>query len=430
MPLTDFYVQPASMLTGLGAISQGVEAMIQKEERQKEQAMTSGLMDVMQSQNPDLVFDFISENPEAINIADKMAGFVSDITKQDKVATAKRILAGESPAEAMTEHAETITREGGDPTQTIETARQSAADPEYGRRQAKIMLALYDPEAYRSLMTAEAPTTIEEPKVGAQEILEDGTIIQSTAKGPVVYDPTGEKVTGQAAADAVKRARAEKVSNLRLAAGGKKRATLEAEEELKAKVEAGVVSAKAAATASVSAFNRLEKINTSINNIDEAIRLVDEGAATGAIYGRLPSIRAASVKLDNLQGRLGLDVVGNTTFGALSEAELKFALDVALPKKLKGPELKNWLIEKKNAQEKLADYVEAAAIFLGTPGNTMKGWIERQREKRTEIPADGEETREAAGIASEAPTITNQGQYDILPSGSTFYEDGKLYRKP
>jgi hypothetical protein len=227
--------------------------------------------------------------------------------------------------------------------------------------------------------------------VGSQEILEDGTVIQSTNKGVRVFGPEGNRLLGKDAADAIKAGRAEKVSNIRKAAGEKKTATLEAEEELKAKVEAGVISAKEAAKISVQAFERLEKLNIAINNYEEAINLVDEGAQTGAIFSKLPSLRTASVKLDNLQGRLGLDVIGNTTFGALSESELKFALDTALPKKLKGEELKAWLRDKKQTQERLADYIESAAIFLGTPGNTVSGWIQKQRDKRGQVGTTGQE---------------------------------------
>jgi hypothetical protein len=257
-----------------------------------------------------------------------------------------------------------------------------AADPEKGAQYISSGLrAMVDPKGFAK---ATAPGFEDDVSVGAQEILEDGTIIQSTAKGPVVYSPTGEKLKGKAAADAIKTARAEKVSNLREAAGAKKTASLEAEQDLKAKVEAGVISAKEAAKISVKAFDRLEKINMNIDNLNEGIQLIEDGAETGVVRSKLPSVRKNSIKLDNLQGRLGLDVLHSTTFGALSAAELKFALSTALPMKLEGEELKEWMIQKRDAQEKLSDYIEAAAIYLGTPGNTVAGWMKQQRAKRTQ----------------------------------------------
>ena len=127
------------------------------------------------------------------------------------------------------------------------------------------------------------------------------------------------------------------------------------------------------------AFDKLEKIQAGISNYDEAIKLIDEGAETGPIMSMLPSFKSASVQLDNLQGRLGLDVVGNTTFGALSEAELNFALDTALPKKLQGQDLRKWLVSKREAQKKLSRYIEEYAQFVGTPGNKLSDWIQLQK---------------------------------------------------
>jgi hypothetical protein len=243
-------------------------------------------------------------------------------------------------------------------------------------------LIVLDPERWKKYAEATGrDTETGAVTVGAQEILEDGTTIQSLkGGGTVVYDPEGNKLTGKDRRVAIQVGRAEKVSNLRKAAGGKREAALEADLDLRDKVEAKIISAKDAAKASGEAFDKVEKIYQNIENLNEAIRLVEEeGAEIGAISARLPSIRSAAVKLDNLQGRLGLDVIGNTTFGALSEAELKFALAVALPQK--DEDLVGWAKRKVAAQEKLADYLEGAAIYLGTPGNTKVGWLEMQRNK-------------------------------------------------
>jgi hypothetical protein len=319
---------------------------------------------------------------------------------------------GESPSNILIDRAEFVMGQGGDATGTMELAEQAQDDPESVRKEAETILALYDPASYKQYRETLGE---EEPKVGAREILEDGTIIQSTPKGPVVWSPTGERLRGKAAAEAIKIGRAEKVSNIRLAAGEKKRASLEAEEELKGKVEAGVIAQKEAAKISVKAFDRLEKINTNIANLGEGIRLLDEGATTGAVAGLLPSARAASIKLDNLQGRLGLDVLHSTTFGALSAAELRFALSTALPKRLNEVELQEWLEEKRAAQEKLADYIEAAAIYLGTPGNTVSGWMIKQREKR-ERPA-GSAPPAAIEYLRKNPHLKDafQEKYGYLP---------------
>jgi len=205
-------------------------------------------------------------------------------------------------------------------------------------------------------------------------------------------------------------------------AGGKAKAV--AEEKVKVAVTpiaaaaaATPAAAKAAITASTKAFEKLAPIKQSIVNIDEAIKLVDEGAGTGPILSRLPSIRSASIKLDNVQKAMGLDVIGTTTFGALSKGELDLALSKALPTNLRGPALREWLVEKKAAQEKLSVFLEKAATFLGTPGNTIAGFIESEKAAQSETPLITTAPQE--GATATNPTTGEQiifrdGQWETL----------------
>lgn len=147
--------------------------------------------------------------------------------------------------------------------------------------------------------------------------------------------------------------------------------------------------AKNAAKQAVESFKSLSLVKRNIGNMEEGIKLLDQGAGTGVIERRLPSVRASSIKLDNLQGRLGLDVIGNTTFGALSEAELRFALDTALPTGLGREELKKWMQEKIDAQTKLADYLEEAALFLGEPGNTIADFLAKKKSEKPQEQSIG-----------------------------------------
>ncbi len=78
----------------------------------------------------------------------------------------------------------------------------------------------------------------------------------------------------------------------------------------------------------------------------------------------LPSFKAASVELDNIQKSMALDVIGATTFGALSEGELNLAKEVALPTGLDTPQLIDHLNKRKEAQNKLRDYYSEQIQFL------------------------------------------------------------------
>ena len=94
---------------------------------------------------------------------------------------------------------------------------------------------------------------------------------------------------------------------------------------------------------------------------------------------------------------MGLNVVSNTTFGALSEGELALALSTALPINLDPIPLRKWIVEKKNAQIKLKDYLTNAAIFMGTPGNTRAGWMDSQRVLQSRRDDSGDQGGETPG---------------------------------
>jgi len=196
-------------------------------------------------------------------------------------------------------------------------------------------------------------------KVQSSKVTPDGTVVLVMKNGTTkVISPQGEALTGQARADAIK-----------------------ASEEFGATVQQdraqgrglGDLSAKQVGQA----FAEVGKIKKNIGNIDDAIKAIDAGANTGVIASKLPNISAASVQLANIRNTLGLDVIGSVTFGALSEGELNLALDTALPTGLAPKDLKTFLQNKKNAQEKLAGYLSKQATYLSKRGNTLAGWLEK-----------------------------------------------------
>jgi len=204
------------------------------------------------------------------------------------------------------------------------------------------------------------------------KIFDNGTTVQALPNGKVVVKaPDGSIVEGDARLEILKAARKEEIEFQKTKAGAK---------------EAG----KTAIGQSEQAFNSVVKIKGAIRNIDEAIDALRDGANVGFIASKLPSIRASSIRLDNVRKKMGLGIVGITTFGALSKGELAIALDVALPVGLNEKELLEWLTAKRNAQTKLADYLQDVAIFLGTPGNTIADWVKVQKEIAG-IKATGEE---------------------------------------
>jgi len=138
---------------------------------------------------------------------------------------------------------------------------------------------------------------------------------------------------------------------------------------------------KDAGKTSQQAFETTTKLRDNNQTLQKVINEVTAGANTGPLASKLPSFRAESVRLDQLRRKLGLDVIGSVTFGALSEGELQLALDTALPTGLDGPELIQWAQDKIDAQEKMATYLENQSIFLSEPGNTPAKWLKKMRDE-------------------------------------------------
>ena len=132
------------------------------------------------------------------------------------------------------------------------------------------------------------------------------------------------------------------------------------------------------------AFDQIGPLRKSMGNIDEAIEQVRAGAATGPIISKLPSFRQTAIALDNIQARMGLDIIGNTTFGALSESELAFALATAVPQGLEGDALIQWLENRKAAQIKLLSYYSDAAGALSA-GRPVSEFLKDRKELQESV---------------------------------------------
>jgi hypothetical protein len=176
------------------------------------------------------------------------------------------------------------------------------------------------------------------------------------------------------------------------------------------KTEAGIVATntlamKNATTKSEQGREQANAIRGNSYYLDQAIAALNEGANTGSIVKRFPTLTDAGQKLDQVQRNLGLNIVQATTFGALSRGELDLALATALPTGLSEEALIEWIKTKKAADEKVASIIEEASDYMGIPGNTIAGYYREKREQYNQDVA-------AVKYARENPNDPNSA--DIL----------------
>ena len=233
-----------------------------------------------------------------------------------------------------------------------------------------------------------AGTLEQDDGVQSSKITPDGTVVIVTKKGNTrVINPAGVELTGQSRINAVRASEEFGVDVQKRRAGAQRRGALEQDISLGGTAAATKKGAEIAQVEGQKAFEALNKVRTNIGNLDAAIAAIDGGAKTGVIESRFPNWRASTIELQNIQRRLGLDIVGSVTFGALSAGELSLALETALPLNLDEKQLRDWLTRKKEAQNKLSGYLTAQATHLLTPGNTLQTWLQQSGARPTEAGA-------------------------------------------
>lgn len=273
------------------------------------------------------------------------------------------------------------------------TAEWLKSQPGGERYAQAIMAGVPASEAYRQYQNEMGG-----PTVGARKIYGNGTIVQSTNQGQRVFDPTGKLVTGAEAAKVIDEANKYEAEQAQRIAGSKKIGTVTADQAVKA-------------------FEKAANVTTSIETIDRAIAAIDDKAMSGFAANYLPNITKASAELQSAMNQMGLDVISTVTFGALSESEMNVAMETAVPRNLAGPQLREWLVEKRAAQVKARQALERAASYLSVPGNTIASWLELksgQRQETTTNPYMSKSLQELNEIFARRNELTQSQRDDLI----------------
>jgi hypothetical protein len=210
-----------------------------------------------------------------------------------------------------------------------------------------------------------------DPNVQSSAPLPDQSGVVLTMRNGTVQVRTvgGEVLSGQAAMDFVKTAQENAANYQRSIYGARREGTLGADVLLGGDAARAVAEGAMAPETAIAYFKQAENVGSSIRSMDSAIQAIDEGAQSGVVYDMLPNVTVASAELQNAKSRLGLDVIGSVTFGALSAGEMSLAMDTAVPSGLPPAELKVWLTRKREAQRKMLTALQEAAIHFASGGS-------------------------------------------------------------
>ena len=143
--------------------------------------------------------------------------------------------------------------------------------------------------------------------------------------------------------------------------------------------ETRLVGLKAAIDRGNEAFDKIGGITTNINNMERAIELIDDNARYGQIENLLPAFDRSTIELRNIANQLGLDVVAGTTFGALSEGELRLAMETAVPR-LDEKDLRGWFKSRVDAKSKLRKELIKMSRVLGGGKTTIPEYLDANQK--------------------------------------------------
>jgi hypothetical protein len=143
-----------------------------------------------------------------------------------------------------------------------------------------------------------------------------------------------------------------------------------------------------------------------------------EDYSFGKVSAMFPNFSEGSLKLQNFNTEMGLNVIAGGSFGPLSEGELKMALNQGIPDGLSKQATLDWIdlriAAEKQVQAAAMDYIKWSG---DNPGKTRAEYIVekeidegKENEPSGGAPNDGANLSESKG--SDSTTIT-------LPNGAT-----------
>ena len=253
----------------------------------------------------------------------------------------------------------------------------------------------------------------------------DGSGVQWDSKGKRhVTNTLGEEVTGMEAEAVLIAASEFAINEVAQATRGSEEARL-------------VVATMEKAT---DAVNAARGNNSSLY---AGLRAIDAGAMTGVFQDVLPSLSNAQVALRQVQSELGLDLIGEVTFGSLSAGELDLALNTALPTKMSEERLKEWLENKIDSNNRIMDAMTALALFLSRGGTVSEWNIEQNaiKEGRDKLVRDAEvadrvDTNDlinqlglgggGGSVQSVSDFVTGTTQVPTMQTGPTFRDPSNM----
>ena len=222
--------------------------------------------------------------------------------------------------------------------------QETSADKQFGRQQQL--------ELFKNSLTGNVNVQSVSDLPDQSDVLvkmKDGSVVVKTSGG--------QELTGEAAMEFVRKSQSNYAELQKGIYQSRETGKLTAQVDLIGDVEFQKQNAILKSDMIKLSGESMSKIKQNLANYQIALDALDAGEGGIAISGRIsqfiPDITAAAQSLRTAKSKLGLDIIGSVTFGALSEGELKLAMDTGLPDDNLSPvELRKWITDRMDAQRK------------------------------------------------------------------------------
>lgn len=410
-----YYVQQANydtkpVMAGINQVLETTRVMNKKKQ------MKEAMMNAFQSGDPNAVANFVAEYPEAQEGLSKAMGFKNEATKRNYLDTLRGVLSVGQEQLAPEERDAKITQmlaarneyvrsQGGTPTDTEKGIEDYKADPEGFLRSAELGYAAMAPKEELTQYNLQRGQSSSGRGMGfsGKDTFKDeeGNHFSSTE---VRDNTTGKIVTSVQAMDGSDKKPVGKLSRVN-ALGLTDKEVIKHEAD-KTGMTARVKRHEKAIddlTSQLSGFNEEARLLT------EAEKLLSTGNVdTGTIANMFPSFEADTIRLQNIGQKLGLNIIQNTTFGALSEAEMNLAMQTGFPTNMDEKALLQWTRDRKVARAKLKNEIISAIRYMNSIdpndpeyGNAQANWQAQRDAERAAQQQAQQGAQQGGGMSDE-----------------------------
>lgn len=441
-PGNDFSSGLAGLSNTLGNIRQDriQQAEIKRRQDQEERAMKrfeevqGAAMKAFESQDPDLIARTSIQYPEITEMLKQTTGLQDELKNREALGFTRQfaLAAPEQRPQLYEQRIQSIIDRGGDPTHTIQSYQDYQQDPQAETRDVISYWAGIDPKGYSVYSDerkAEQKAALEQQKMAR----EDERFERAEAGRNQRAYARAAQTAGGSAADKLTANRKDfdyyqqlKQSDPTAAHEFGMQAGFVSKEgkELSPQVQKRLSVAIDDTVAAERNVGKFEQLASDIEKSD-----FTPGVA-GTLGEKLKELTGEQDAVSNLRREFNAvkasQVVSNLPPGAASDKDIELATSGFPTDRANKEQLAGFLRGMAKLQKLNAEFNGFKADHISDTGSErgmLQAWKQQGKSGAAAKPAPSSQQQ-------AAPSVTTQAQFDALPSGAVYLEDGVQYRKP